>query len=410
MSPSSQQGTSGTQASSARTDRAQFLLKVKSILPAFVLVHFTHHLCTGILIPLLPLIRDDFKLNYSQSGLLVSAFSITYGLSQLPIGSLADRTNKRLILPIGLIGVAVATFILGLSNDYLQALALLIVMGVFGGTYHPIASPLISHFFSKESRGGALGLHLVGGSSSFLVTPVLAGLIAQAAGWRTSFLVLALPAIIASFVFLLVVRRDRTEGEEMIGETAGPAPSWLEIVRLIGVLVAIAMVSSLISSGINSFLPLYLVDKHGVAPSIAAMVVGLTAGAGILGAPAGGALSDRIGRKAVILFSVAGSGPLLFLLTVVPFGVGLIVVIVLFGLVMTARMPVMESLIMDVVPIAKRSTVLGAYFFLTQEVGGLAAMVVGFLMDLLGLSQVFTIMALLAVASSGLVVLIGRKA
>jgi len=73
-------------------------------------------------------------------------------------------------------------------------------------------------------------------------------------------------------------------------------------------------------------------------------------------------------------------------------------------------MPVMESLIMDVVPIAKRSTVLGAYFFLTQEVGGLAAMVVGFLMDLLGLSQVFTIMALLAVASSGLVVLIGRKA
>ncbi len=52
----------------------------------FVVAHFCHHLLPSILVPLLPFIRTGLGLDYTQSGLLVSAFTLSYGLGQLPAG------------------------------------------------------------------------------------------------------------------------------------------------------------------------------------------------------------------------------------------------------------------------------------------------------------------------------------
>ena len=58
---------------------------------AFMFAHFTHHVSNSLLAPLQPLIRDSLGLGYVQSGWLVSAFSLSLGLSQAPIGVIADR-------------------------------------------------------------------------------------------------------------------------------------------------------------------------------------------------------------------------------------------------------------------------------------------------------------------------------
>ena len=79
------------------------------------MAHFAHHLLTALPVPLLPFIRADFNLGYAEAGLVVSAFSLAYGVGQLPAGWLADRIGARTLLFIGIFGVAVAGVLVGLS-------------------------------------------------------------------------------------------------------------------------------------------------------------------------------------------------------------------------------------------------------------------------------------------------------
>ncbi len=109
-----------------------------------MLAHFGHHLLTALLVPLLPFIRDDFALDYTQSGLVISAFFLSYGISQLPGGWLADRIGPRILITIGISGVALAGLLVGLSQTYIMMIVFLVMMGVLGGGYHPSTPPLVS--------------------------------------------------------------------------------------------------------------------------------------------------------------------------------------------------------------------------------------------------------------------------
>lgn len=383
-----------------------------SILPVFAWAHFSHHLAVGGLLPLLPLVRDEFGLDYLLSGTLVSAFSLAYGFAQVPLAFLVDRyrLRKSLIIVLGLLGAALASIGIGFSLTYGQMLALLVLMGVAGSTYHALASSFLSEYFPADSRGRSLGLHVVGGSASFIATPALAlGILNLTGSWRAAFIGLGLPALAAGLLLLWLVA-----GREKVMVSSRPrAPSLpiLEVLRLIGLLAVIAAVMQVVTGGINTFLPLYLVDRHGVPRELAGIAVGLVAGAGIVGAPVGGALSDRVGRKPVILLSVLLSGPLLYLITLAPQGAALYLLIVLYGLAISMRMPTMESLIADVVPAARRATVLSAYYFLANEVSGVATPLIGLLSDLTDLNTAFVVLAIFSIVAGGLAALLrgGRE-
>src|SRR5687768_10710440 len=75
----------------------------RTLIGAFTAAHFSHHVSNSLLNPLLPFIRDAFALSYTQSGFLVSAFSLSLGLSNAPIGLLADRVGSRPVIVAGLI-------------------------------------------------------------------------------------------------------------------------------------------------------------------------------------------------------------------------------------------------------------------------------------------------------------------
>lgn len=378
-----------------------------SILPLFAWAHFSHHLAVGGLLPLLPVVRDEFGLDYLLSGTLVSGFSLAYGFAQVPLAFLIDRyrLRKSLIIALGLFGAALASIGVGFSASYGQMLALLVLMGIAGSTYHALASSFLSEYFPADSRGRSLGLHVVGGSASFIATPALAlGILNLTGSWRAAFIGLGLPAIVAGLLLIWLAA-----GREKVMVSSRPrVPSLpiLEVLRLIGLLAVIAAVMQVVTGGINTFLPLYLVDRHGVPRELAGIAVGLVAGAGIVGAPVGGALSDRVGRKPVILLSVLLSGPLLYLITLAPHGAALYLFIVLYGLAISMRMPTMESLIADVVPAARRATVLSAYYFLANEVSGVATPLIGLLGDLTDLNTAFVVLAIFSIVAGGLAALL----
>jgi MFS family permease len=187
----------------------RFTRTVPGWLVLFTLGHLSHHLLTALPVPLMPFIRDDFSLDYAQSGLLLSVFSISYGMSQLPSGWLADRLGARNLMAIGICGVGLIGILIGFSRCYVILMILLGLMGFVGCGYHPSAPPLVSSTLPPANRGRAIGIHAVGGSAAYFIAPIIASASAMAWGWRASFFILAGPTLLFGLIlYILMSKRD----------------------------------------------------------------------------------------------------------------------------------------------------------------------------------------------------------
>ena len=386
----------------------------------FSYTHLSHDLCTGLLIALLPLIRANLGLSYLQSGLLLSAFTITSGLSQFPGGWLSDRVSRQIVVVIGLCGVGLTTLAVGLSPSYYPLLFILVIMGIFAGAYHPSAVSMLSGYFEEVRRGKVIGLHMVGGAVGFTLGPLLGGLIAQMWGWRFAFIILGIPALVAAPIVLNKLRQHKdVNGGELVSHTyttdgtpTKPKNRWTDIgqvLRPVAAITALAILTQFIAGSAMSFIPIYLVDKHNIAPAYAAMLLGIMRSGGIAGSLFGGWLSDKWGGKNAIFLALVATGPILYLLTQLPFSLVFMVILVLFGLVMPMRQVTVQSLLMDSTPPQLRGIVFGIYFGLGMEGISLVQPVVGHFMDIFGIVEVFHIIALISIALSLVVLLLVKR-
>ena len=363
------------------------------LIPLFILAHFAHHLLTALPIPLLPMIRSDFSLDYTKSGLVMSAFALSYGIGQLPAGWLADRAEPRLVLTIGICGVALAGFFVGLSQTFLMMVFFLALMGLLGGGYHPATPPMISASVEPQSQGRALGFHAIGGSASFFLSPLIAVLIAALWGWRGSFIGLSLPTFIFGFFFYRLLGRMAAAGKDpaparQIHPAGAARPRFAR--TLVPFIILSTFTSAVIYSAV-SFIPLFLVDHFRYSKATAGALFALIYSGGLWMSPLGGYFSDRWGRVPVILAVCLLAGPIIFLLNWVPSGFGIIILLITIGMISYARMPVSEAYIIEQTEEGNRSLVLGIYFFSSSEGGGLLTPVVGYLIDRLGFYLSFSI-------------------
>lgn len=370
------------------------------LVPLFVLAHTGHHIVSAMLTPLMPYIRDEFTLDYTQVGVLTAAYNLAYGVSQLPAGWLADRLGSRVVLTIGVAGVALAGLLVGVSPNYILLAVFLVLMGIAGGGYHPASAPLVSAAVETKDRGKALGIHQIGGSISFFVAPLIAAGLASALGWRGSFLAISIPTIVFGIIFFVLLGRlgyaRKPKAKVSVGEVK-TAPEFGQMCRLVAVLtLGISSMVLLYSS--MSFIPLYIVDHFSISKEAAAAMLALCVSGGLWAGPLGGYLSDRIGKLPVLVAAGIIGGPAVYLMNVVPFGWTFSAVLILIGMAQYLSMPVVEAYILSHVSESKRSTVLGIYYLGSRGGPGIITPAIGFLIDRFGFYDAFTIVATAIVA------------
>ena len=352
----------------------------------------------------MPMIRNDFRLSYTQSGWMISAFSIASGFSQLLSGWLADRLGTRLIILMSVTGVAIAGILIGLTYSYVALITFLVLAGLIGGGYHPASGAVISSSLPSEYRGRAFGVHFIGGTSAFWIVPLLAAPIAVALGWRGSFLTLSIPtAVIGVLLYILIGSRMKSQVSEHqeINNEATAETTHIPWKKLVPVIL-ISVTAGTMAQSVSAYLSLYAVDNLGVSEAVAAMLMAITPAVGFIAAPVGGYLSDRFGSITVLLVVSFLTIPCIYLLGMASNTTTLIVIMVAIGSVSTMRMPTSESYITGNTPKRRRATILGLYFFAGTEASGLLTPVIGSLIDRVGFHSTFTI----ASAVMGIVVVV----
>ena len=377
----------------------------------FAYTHASHDLCPALHVPLLPLIKESLGLTYLQSGLLLSAYTITAGLAQFLGGWLGDRFGRRIIIALGIGGVGLATLAVGLSSSYYPMLIILVVMGIFAGAYHPSVIPLLFSHFEAKKRGKVLGLHMVGGSIGFAIGPLLGGLIASQMGWHFAFIVLGIPALVAAALTLKMYRwQEYARDAEPARRTSAVRDDMVyaaerrsgigQILRPLAGIVSLAILIQFVAGLAMAFAPMYLVDKYNMAPAYAAMWMGIIRSGGIFGSLAGGWLSDKWTRHNTIILILVVTGPILYLLTILPFSTFVMIVWVIFGTVAHMRSTTVQPFLMDNTPPHLMATVFGIYFGLSREGTSVLQPIAGHLMDIFGIVEVFQFIALISVVLS----------
>ena len=371
----------------------------------FTYIHFSHDLTTGLLVGLLPFIRQDLGLNYLQSGFLVSAFSLTAGFSQIFGGWLSDRIEPRKAIALGLGGVGLSAASISFAPSYYAFLALLVALGILSGFYHPSAVSIITNHFEPRRLGRVIALHQIGGSLGFGIGPFVGAIISSRFDWHLAYLILGLPALVAALLVItqLKVRQSNyTTSATVTGKK--PVSIW-QVFRSGATIIAISVSMQLVTGPIMSFIPLFLVDVHNLTESASSLLVTVIRMAGLCGSLFGGWLTDKWGRRNTIFLALSMFGPVVFLLTRLHFGIGFAAVLVAFGWLMSMRETTMQTYLMENTPPQLRATVFGIYFGFGQQGSSIIQPVAGDFMDMIGIVGVYNAITFISVGLSVLAVI-----
>jgi len=265
---------------------------------------------------LAPYFAPEFHLNREQIGTLASVLAIAWAASTFLFGALSDRVGRRPVLIPAVLAFSALSWISGLAHSYHQLLLIRALMGIAEGPTWSIMTALIEESSPPTRRGRNIGLVV---SAAALVglaaAPVLTTQIASRWGWRSAFFVAGIPGLLAGLLIWRFVK------EPSAGETTTHRkPSLREYVSILRYrniwlccLGATGFMSWLFA--LNVFAPLYITEVAHQPATTAGFLLGASGlGSFFLGflLPS---LSDRVGRKSVLLGMAAASAlvPLAFL-------------------------------------------------------------------------------------------------
>jgi sugar phosphate permease len=248
---------------------------------------------------LLPLIREDLGISFTQAGLLSVAATLSYGLMQIPAGYLADRFGPSRPFFVGLFGWSAMCLAFGMVHAYWLALAVLLAAGTFRALLFAPGLALLASWFKAERRATAMSLFMLGGFSGSIVLALAGPFLAERYGWRAAFIAFAALGIAAALLFRAFAK-DRPRAQT--ARRLAPA----EVLRLarfpiMWVCSGLQFVRFSVTTAFNFWLPSLLVADRGLSVQAAGLVMAMSAALMAPSSTLGGYVSDRLRNPPLVI-------------------------------------------------------------------------------------------------------------
>jgi FSR family fosmidomycin resistance protein-like MFS transporter len=346
--------------------------------------HGIHDMYTSFLSPLLPVLIENLSLTKTAASLL-SVFYQWPSLLQPFIGAQADRVDLRLLVVLGPAITAAMMTLLGIAPGYSAALLLMVVAGLSSAGLHAIG-PVIAGMRSGSQLGRGMSYWMVAGELARTFGPVI--LVASVSAFTPRGLPwLMIGGVAASLLLYFRMRRlPDYRPPRNTGIAWGEALSRMRPLLLpIGLVIA---TRALLFSAVTTFLPTFLTEE-GASLWLAGASLSIMEAAGVAGALAGGVVSDRLGRRRILIVMTL-VGPLAVLLFLASRGWLRIPALLLMGLTLLSTTPALMALVLEQAK-AYRALANGIYMALNFVLSSAAVLVVGILADRYGLRAAITI-------------------
>jgi len=363
--------------------------------------HGIMHAYLVLLPALIPLLKGELG-NYETIGLLASLVFLFYGWGSLPVGFLSDRYSKKNLVVASMALCGVSAIMVSLSRSLVLTAASLVMLGIGASLYHPPGYAAMA-LHSREMRGRYMGIQGLGGDVGMALSYITSAVLGSLLGWRNTFLIWGLVGVaMAGVDLLIVVEPEAVETDERrvgYAETLRRMFS-TEHLRLLILVFAIVICSGALWNGVSSFILTYINQVKGVQLVIAGGLSTVKYTVGALAQIVGGELSDRRGRRGILLAGFGLFAVFLFVLTLTPGSIPLILLMVsLLGFTFFLTQSPMNALLGDISHREAVGVTYGVNFAIKYGIGSFSPAIAGYLAVKYSLDYVFYFFALIAAAA-----------
>lgn len=333
-----------------------------AVLTASLLARLSYQMARS---PVLPRFAEELGAAPELIGMVVAASTITGVVFKLPAGALSDLLGRRRVMLLGAVFFAVPPFFYPLATDAVSLLVLRFVHGFATAIFAPVASAYVAGL-GDVGRGARLGWFSSAGDIGATAGPLLGGLALYAtASFTASYLFVGVLGVLA-FGFALAVPQteaDKTSAPRSVAGQAAEFRDGLRDVVTTPVVLTAAAVEATMYLGFGAFLgflPLYAASV-GLNDAEIAVILALQLTTALLVKPLAGRISDRVGRKPVIVLGLLAAAAALPLIFRAASFAGLAAIVPLLGLGVAAVTPATNALIADLVAARRLGTGMGVF-------------------------------------------------
>lgn len=309
------------------------------------LASFLGSVSFSVLLPVLPYYAQEMGASPSQVGLIIAIYSYITAIFLVPFGMLADKIGSRRMLIAGLLLYTLTPLLYHPANNLTQLGFVRAAHGLACAVFLPAASALTIQSVPSERWGEALGWLTMATQSSLVVGPVLGGLLLNHWGFQAAFYSCSIIPLAGLFFVLLRLRTIQPASAEI---RVRGSFTWLKQPAVFAGLIT-PLFFTIGSGTLFTFMPLHS-QALGISETMAGIIIAtLYLGSTLLRVP-GGKLSDKIGRKPVILLGLALASTTMLLISFTGSLPGLITLAIFYGIGMGAAMPAAYALVADLTP------------------------------------------------------------
>ncbi|MBF8804612.1 MFS transporter [Pseudomonas asiatica] len=358
------------------------------------LAHLINDLIQSVLPAIYPMLKANYDLSFAQIGMITLTFQITASLLQPWVGFFTDRRPAPNLLPLGTLCTLVGIVMLAFVGSFPMILLASALVGIGSSTFHPETSRI-----ARLASGGRFGLaqstFQVGGNTGSALGPLLAAAIVIPFG-QSHVAWFGLAALFFLGVTLMLRGWYKEHLNQAKARKAVQATHGISRGRVVAALIVLGLLvfsKYFYMASFTSYFTFYLIEKFDVSVASSQLHLFLFLGAVAAGTFFGGPIGDRIGRKAVIWFSILGVAPFtlvlpyadLFWTTVLSVVIGFILASAFSAIVVYAQ---------ELVP-GSVGMIAGIFFGLMFGFGGIGAALLGYVADLRGIEYVYEVCSFL---------------
>lgn len=373
---------------------------VYPIMFAIGLCHLFNDSLQAVIPAMFPILRNEIGLTFTQLGLISFMLNIVAATLQPVVGFISDKKPMPYALPLGMTSSFIGMAGLAFAPEYWIILVSVIFLGLGSAVFHPEGSR-VSFMAAGSKRGLSQSIYQVGGNSGQALAPLISAFILVPLGQKGAALFLVVAAVGIFILSKISAWYKKQLEEESLAKkkktllSSLPELSKKQVGIALSLLMVIIFARSFYVTNMTSFYIFHLIENYDFTMPKGQVFIFIFLALGAVGTFFGGPWADRFGRKNVILLSVLVPIPLSLILPYVPIW-AVVILLILIGFFIMLSFSVTVVYAQELVP-SKIGTMAGLTVGLAFGMGALGAVVIGILMDQVGVYITMIIVSILPI-------------